>query len=1766
MSGQRSRTSRLAHAPQRLIALIGVLIVAMAGGSAVALASNGSGVSLPPSLGTPLSDAEQLVNGTAGNLFSTVTGKVCSAAQSSPLSSILGEGSTLACELQFLQFDFHTVYQAPGGKQIVRDTFALPEVPTLIDLTGDGIPDALAWVTVSSTDSFSLEISKLPTAAGTLPASVELVVRDPTNPGSESRIAAGYDALSSTIPTNFDATLTLDSLSPLQLGLAVTDKKPGSDLALIGSLYDQPPSGTPQVQTAVRLDYSPVPASLGYNVLLASQHEHLTATASSPSTVTASVQLNDGNDHKTINGTINQIPSRVDVDVINGGPNDRQITYTGSSAIGQLDASYQDQTVFAGGGTQLNTQMVGKVNSLPTGVTFQQTSATQFSVVTSGGPIGYADGGFATGEPVTDVPGTEAGVYLKTGGGLQTAAARISGLSSLIADYSKPYRIDVVSTSQPMQVLDDDDDDGVTVTSSIENLPAHLTLTVDPVNGQIDEDGYGQAINQITATAQQTTPFFGQISRIGATLTGIPASFKLNYNFNQDAGGQDTFSAGIDNPISEIQLTADDGNHSVTVPGTDSGVNVVDTPSEFASAVTVYGLQSLSFVANPTTFAQNPALDLAVQSAAGHVWNYAAKMQPHGAILPLTASGVIDQLPAQLTLAVKSDASANSTDVVYTGSSAIDHIGLDLTAPGNPFIGDADHVHLDAYTIPESFDATMVQNPDGSFVASVDHPVREIDFGLDNGSDAQTVPGADSGLAVLLKAATVPATSSTPKSLKINTLAAAGRIFGLSKVSYDPNPETIEVDSAGGHTFNYDADVTLDGNEITANGEVDQLPSSLEAEIEPGSDGLSDIVYNASDPIDHVSVDTTDSQPFFGTVTHIKADVYKVPADFVANIDNESDGGIAVNMNNPAGEVDLQMDDGNTSLPAAGTDSWVDFVDAGGHFGVAARVFGVTKFSFDPSPMTVAVDSAGGHHFDYAGSMDAGTEASPNPVTFTGSISTLPSSVSAEVAPLPDGNSAIIYKASSPIDEATVDANSSAPLFDEVTHINADITKIPAAFTMEVGYQNGQFTAETDHSPGEVKLRADSGSGLFTPQPYVYGEDGQQIQPAADGSVIPDGADGVAANITNDGEAFAAQIYGLNTLTLDMTPPPGQKPDQNSDSNLAVHVNAEGGHELYATVHQATDNGQGLVPQLEVGAFVRDMPSDFGFSQTSSNTSGTDMKYYASDPITDMKVHVEDSAGPLMATSDDLYSEIQGLPATEPDAPIEISVPATGEPQVKFTNQGASGPRTIKRLVFELLPSSEAKNTDNFFSQPLDLPTSNQSLPYPNLAGPNWTGNETQDPSDPEVQDVSSTVTAPPDYDSGAQTDPNADGLYLRVNTSDKLDGQGNPIPNPPPATGDETQLDKFVIAAAISGLRQGSFDAGPPVSANLDVDPAYAQPFGFDVEVEGPTPGPTVEGFIDKLPPNMQLNFNSNPEVQLNYSADSPDGSTVSIAEMHLFAQNVGVPQMDLDIKNIPTKLNVCLAPGAPQGGTECLPPTPAGYPNEQTGIDAGGNSYTEFEQHSVTADFDDDGTSDNGPPMSVNGYICVTGVPQTFGDPMGNGREPGNCAPPLTVPWGVPGQTPVTDPQDDPYGNSNFFNDIPTVVKIDNLTFHKFFADAFGTVCDGAYVCAKTWIDTGGLPASGDVYYVSSSFTNGGGWAGLLMPPGFSANNAYLMYHNGGADLPKGTVFDAGVTDIFHTPGTVNCPANAYGFLGIHAHVNTAGISVANANLYNNVCSEDG
>jgi hypothetical protein len=599
------------------------------------------------------------------------------------IGTLTGGLNTLICDLALIDFTFRTTVNSGTGP-IVHNMHTLLDVPVPLLVGNNPVPALIGTVTAISTSKVTLTINKLPGAPKTLPVQTELITRDPSNVQSSNRLSVGYDGRPSTAPDKFKTTLGILSTSaPVHLTVTIDQSGAGDGAALVAG-----ETATGSSKTA-HVAFTPFPATIGADLTLGASQD-IKLTTSVASTAVAHVDLVDGSSEQVIDGTIDQLPTSAEVEISSAGASQRQIVYGANAPINTLKVTYRSLTNSASS-SHLDQEADATVTGVPTGLTFTQTGAASASLTTTGGSIGQIDGGFAENGAPVPVAGTGSGAHVVLQSPLTSVAVRISGVSAVTVDASKPYTADIQSTSQPMDILVEDHDGGRTIDAQIHNLPAHLAITVDPDAGKVVSNGFGEAISEIKVQATSTSPWFARATRIVGDITGIPSEMTLTYGTASDG----TFSVGSDNPIGEINLLASDGSDQA-LPDSNSGVMYTDvTGGKFAITARVAGLQSIS--ANPSP------LGVAERTNAPQVFEIHAHKDQ------IVADGTIEKLPSSLCFQQVPASGSTPDEFVYSANAPIDHIHL--AASGLPLPGSATALLADILSLPKSIVITM---PGGS--------------------------------------------------------------------------------------------------------------------------------------------------------------------------------------------------------------------------------------------------------------------------------------------------------------------------------------------------------------------------------------------------------------------------------------------------------------------------------------------------------------------------------------------------------------------------------------------------------------------------------------------------------------------------------------------------------------------------------------------------------------------------------------------------------------------------------------------------------------------------------------------------------------------------------------------------------------------------------------------------------------------------------------------------------------------------------------------
>lgn len=591
------------------------------------------------------------VNSATSSLLGILTDGACEAGNQ------LGEPArTTLCALGMLTFTVRSVYDKPNGTVVVRETPVVFSSPAPVDVTGDGFPDVSVLVGLTSLNRLTVSINRTLFAPATTPAKVELIARDPTNLGTPSRVSFGYDQRGGTIPSTFDTSFTLTGISPLRFDVGASQTGATPALKLVASMFQLQNDGTRTVRADAEVGFKPAPASTTYDVTLGDERQNLDVR-STPTRVDAKVELIDNTEVQQITATIDTLPSKVSVEVLENEAGLRTVNYSTDQPINRIEGYYRQLTRY-GPLEELTMEAHGKVTGMPTGATFTQLTPESARFSTANGAIGSVEGGFALGGPVQKVPAGESGALMRSNGDQISIAGRLLGLREATIALGGPYFVDVTSQSQPLHLRAEDSPTNTVIDAHVKNLPARVAMTIDLENSKISYDAFGSEIDEITLDGTSDGPFAGPIKRVHAGLYGIPAAFDLTYDVDDDG-----FSAQMTDPVDRIELAVDDGTNSVQVPGAlgpdgtpvgpvDSGAalflrenTIVHPGGAFAAAARIFGLEALAV----RTLGEEWT-SMSVSTAPGHVFTAVADVPLSGH--PVTFAAEVDTLPGTVAVAL----------------------------------------------------------------------------------------------------------------------------------------------------------------------------------------------------------------------------------------------------------------------------------------------------------------------------------------------------------------------------------------------------------------------------------------------------------------------------------------------------------------------------------------------------------------------------------------------------------------------------------------------------------------------------------------------------------------------------------------------------------------------------------------------------------------------------------------------------------------------------------------------------------------------------------------------------------------------------------------------------------------------------------------------------------------------------------------------------------------------------------------------------------
>jgi hypothetical protein len=748
---------------------------------------------------------------------------------------ILDQLPGIVCAINVAGYVYRTTYLPPTGPPVVRYTKALVGVPALIDVDGQGLPDFTGLIGIAL-PGLSLQLSRSLLFPASARVSIEAVAIVPGVP--DTYVGFGEDGLAAGTAKHWKAALTVAGLTSTtaDLKLAIDTLYPPSTLSALGEMFSGPDPDAPDRTYRGNAAFTPVPASLTTEIR-ASQGRQQVIVGSTPTKLTANVDVLSPGRAQNVNLVADQLPSSIDVVHQSSGSTDTT-TYDADAPISKLTGRYHD-TVDG----DLATAAALDAWGVPAHIKFEQAAATTSVAATQGGKFDRVQARFAQGSEVDPL---DAGLapfarYHRTTTDKFTAAVQLSDLKSVSINQSTPYGGELVFANAPglFPFTADDDTSTLHLEGSLSNLPLDTTVTADVDNGTVTFDGHGTGIDKIALKATRPTPFFASASRLEATLEDLPALETVDV---KQVDGSVTASAS--SPLGAISLLASNGAGAPALSG--SGAQYDDSPGLWRAFLRMSGLKSVSFQADPVVGD--------VQTSQSQF--FTVKGNTSG----LAFDGTISNLPAHMTLGM--GPGAGGTKVVDFNSHGESITKITASGTGLPAPAGMSNFESTIEGLPSHLTVTL---PSGSgnvvFDAHGDHIGRVY---------AQAWGGAK---------ASIPANQQKLEYVEGQHVAANLLSIGNAEVSTTASPFRIKYDIAA-----QPLDFVVQVPDVDVTGSIVN-PQPATVKFQPydkdtdGEGGVA-VAYNV-DPVNHTGDGSIDHITMTATIgsAYIHANVANIPAN-----------------------------------------------------------------------------------------------------------------------------------------------------------------------------------------------------------------------------------------------------------------------------------------------------------------------------------------------------------------------------------------------------------------------------------------------------------------------------------------------------------------------------------------------------------------------------------------------------------------------------------------------------------------------------------------------------------------------------------------------------------------------------------------------------------------------------------------------------------------------------------------------------------------------
>ena len=275
------------------------------------------------------------------------------------------------------------------------------------------------------------------------------------------------------------------------------------------------------------------------------------------------------------------------------------------------------------------------------------------------GPIGVMEAGFSSGGSILKLE-EDNYLYMHSEGEYQSAAIRLLGLNSLIANLSAELGLDI--DMAPGKLRAKVEADGLGVDAVIYESPSNLHLGL-AADGAFEIEG-SEPIDLITITISDESGALLGAKDVNVRIEDIPQLLSVALS-----GEEVTFST-TGGPVGLLEMFATSGPVPVLPAGND-GLALTLTETEFVMAVRIHALREITANVDITA----PSFTIDTLSGAVFVMDLTVE--------DLQVSGSIDHLVPHMRMEVSSDEIGALSGLKYTADEPTDLIQFDVPGFAN---------------------------------------------------------------------------------------------------------------------------------------------------------------------------------------------------------------------------------------------------------------------------------------------------------------------------------------------------------------------------------------------------------------------------------------------------------------------------------------------------------------------------------------------------------------------------------------------------------------------------------------------------------------------------------------------------------------------------------------------------------------------------------------------------------------------------------------------------------------------------------------------------------------------------------------------------------------------------------------------------------------------------------------------------------------------------------------------------------------------------